>query len=200
MSSEDTDAVERAIRQRAKLVIRKRMRAVRAALPDAACDARSARIIEHVLALEELRNARTVLAFASIRNEVRTDRFITALHRGGTKVALPRVVEDELALHRVAPGDVLNEGAFEVPEPAKDSPSVDVADVDFVIVPALAADTRGHRIGYGGGYYDRLLPRLTRATTCVLVYDFQLIAEVPELPFDRTVDLVVTDTRVIRIG
>lgn len=54
--------------------------------------------------------------------------------------------------------------------------------------------------GYGGGYYDRLIPELRNARTCVVAYDFQLISEVPELPFDVAVDLVVTDERVIRVG
>ena len=62
----------------------------------------------------------------------------------------------------------------------------------------MAVDSRGYRIGYGGGYYDRLIPRLKRACTCAVAYDFQLISEVPELPFDVAVNLVVTDARVIR--
>ena len=58
-------------------------------------------------------------------------------------------------------------------------------------------DPRGYRIGYGGGYYDRLLPQLTNACSCAVAFDFQLIVEVPELPIDVPVDIVVTDERVI---
>ncbi len=64
--------------------------------------------------------------------------------------------------------------------------------------PRWRVDPRGYRIGYGGGYYDKLIPRLANACTCAVAYDFQLISEVPELPFDVAVDLVVTDERVIR--
>ena len=61
----------------------------------------------------------------------------------------------------------------------------------------MAVDPRGYRIGYGGGYYDRLLPQLDNARSCALAFDFQLIVEVPELPIDVPVDIVVTDERVI---
>lgn len=174
------------------------MRAVRGALPASACDARSAKIAKRVLALPELEGATTVLAFASIRNEVRTRPIIEAMYSAGKRVALPRVVEDGLSLHLVEPGDELVDGAFSVPEPPSEAPRVQPSEIEFALVPALAVDPRGYRIGYGGGYYDKLLPMLRGARACVLAYDFQLIAEVPELPFDAPVHLIVTDARVIR--
>jgi 5-formyltetrahydrofolate cyclo-ligase len=66
-------------------------------------------------------------------------------------------------------------------------------------VPALAVDARGFRIGYGRGFYDRLLPTLPNALTVAIVYDFQLVAEVPEEPFDVPVHVVATDARVLRV-
>jgi 5-formyltetrahydrofolate cyclo-ligase len=123
---------------------------------------------------------------------------VEAMHDSGKRVALPRVVDDALVLHLVERDTELVEGAFSVPEPPRDAPRLQPSDVDFALIPALAVDPRGHRIGYGGGYYDRLLPALPTATTCALAYDFQLIAEVPAAPFDVAVDLIVTDARVIR--
>lgn len=198
MSERDTERAEHQLRQRAKLALRRQMRAVRAALPDSACDVRSQEIIRRVLQLDELEEATTVLAFASIRNEVRTRSLIDAMLDSGKRVALPRVVEDNLALHLVQSHDELVEGAYSVPEPTEATPRVAPSDVEFALVPALAVDPRGYRIGYGGGYYDKLLPSLSKARTCAIAYDFQLIAEVPELPFDVAVDLIVTDTRLIR--
>lgn len=197
MSRGETER-EQALRQRAKLALRKQMRAIRAALPASACEARSKRIADRILALDEVRDARTILAFASIRNEVRTRALIEALHAAGKTVALPRVVDDALVLHRVNRGDNLEEGSFSVPEPSPAAPVVEPASVEVALVPALAVDSRGYRIGYGGGFYDRLLPQLRDARTCAVAFDFQLIAEVPELPFDEAVDIVVTDARVIR--
>jgi 5-formyltetrahydrofolate cyclo-ligase len=189
---------ENEIRRRAKLALRKRLRSVRATLPRAACDARSSQIVERLLELDELRGATTVLAFASIGNEVRLAPLIDAMWAAGKRVALPRVVDGELELGLADAGTTLVEGAFSVPEPPEDAEKVQPDEVQLVLVPALAVDPRGYRIGYGGGYYDRLLPRLERACACAVAYDFQLVAEVPQLPFDVAVDLVVTDRRVLR--
>ena len=198
MSSDDSSHADIEIRHRAKQALRKQMRAVRGALPESARDARSMEIAKRVLALPELVNADTVLAFASIRNEVRTREIMNAAWVDGKRVALPRVVGDVLALHIIEADTVMIEGAFSVPEPDAAAPQLEPSEVDFALIPALAVDPRGFRIGYGGGYYDKLLPLLDRACSCAVAYDFQLIPEVPELPFDVTVDLVVTDARVIR--
>ncbi|MFZ1866265.1 MAG: 5-formyltetrahydrofolate cyclo-ligase [Polyangiales bacterium] len=198
MSADTRVHEEIEIRRRAKRALRNQMRAVRAALPESACDARSAAITNRLLGLEELARAQTVLCFASIGNEVRTGTFISAMWDAGKRVVLPRVVEDELELCLVDGATALVEGAFSVPEPDRNAPLLPAEEVDFALVPALAVDPRGFRIGYGGGYYDRLLPRLSRACSCAVAYDFQVISEVPELPFDAAVALVVTDRRVIR--
>jgi 5-formyltetrahydrofolate cyclo-ligase len=175
------------------------MRAVRETLPESACAARSAEISKRLLALQELDEATTILAFASIRNEVKTRALMEAAWAAGKRIALPRVVHDELELCLVDSQTSLVQGAFSVPEPPADAEPIGPDEVKFALIPALAVDPRGHRIGYGGGYYDRLLPRLARACSCAVVYDFQLISEVPNLPFDVPVDLVVTDDRVIYV-
>ena len=198
MSTGETEHAESQIRQRAKLALRNRMRAVREALPESACEARSVEITKRLFMLEELKRATTILAFAPIRNEVRTRACMEAAWAAGKRVALPRVVEDELKLQLVDSTTELVEGAFTVPEPPEEAMQIEAGEVDFALVPALAVDPRGYRIGYGGGYYDKLIPRLDNACTCAVAYDFQLISEVPELPRDVAVDLVVTDERVIR--
>lgn len=197
MSASETEQADRELRQRAKQALRNQMRMVRGALPESACEARSAEIGKRLVGLVELERAATVLAFASIRNEVRTRPIIEEAWSTGKRVALPRVHGDELRLHLVHAQTPLNVGAFSVPEPAADAAAIEPDEIDFALIPALALDPRGYRIGYGGGYYDRLIPRLANACTCAVVYDFQLISEVPELPFDSSVDVVVTDSRVI---
>ncbi|MEM7136242.1 MAG: 5-formyltetrahydrofolate cyclo-ligase [Myxococcota bacterium] len=188
------------IRVEVKRELRKRMRAVRGALPMSACEARSANIAERVLELPAFTAASTVLAFASIRREVRTDGILTAAWQASKRVALPRVVGEHLTLALVDADTPLDVGAFGVPEPAPNLPEAAPGTIDFALVPALAVDPEGYRIGYGGGYYDRLLPTLSRAFTCAVAFDFQLIGEVPRLPSDVSVDAVVTDARVIEIG
>lgn len=198
MSADQTELAEIEFRQRAKLALRNQMRTVRGALPKSACDARSAEISKRLFALAELENAVTVLAFSSIRNEVRTRPSMEAAWSAGKRVALPTVVGDGLSLHLIDRETVLVDGAFSVPEPPTHAARIEPDDIDFALVPALAVDPRGYRIGYGGGYYDRLIPQLVNACTCAVAYDFQLISEVPELWFDVAVDMVVTDERLIR--
>ena len=199
MSPSETEQAEAELRRRSKQALRNQMRTVRAALPDSACDARSAEIRKRLFGLAELQRAATVLAFASIRNEVRTQPSIEAAWSASKRVALPRVQGDELSLHLVDPQTPLLPGSFSIPEPARDAPRIEPGEIELALIPALAVDPRGYRIGYGGGYYDRLIPRLSKACTCALAYDFQLISEVPELHFDVAVELVVTDARVIRV-
>ena len=198
MSRDETGHAENELRRRAKQALRNQMRTLRGSLPESACDARSIEIHRRLFELAELDRAQTVLAFASIRNEVRTRRSIEAAWSAGKRIVLPRVLGDELCLHLIDSETPIVDGSFSVPEPSEDALRIEPDEIDFALVPALAVDPRGYRIGYGGGYYDRLLPRLTKARTCALAYDFQLISEVPELPFDVAVDLIVTDERVIR--
>lgn len=188
---------EEQIRHQVKRELRKRMRAVRGALPVSACEARSRAITRRVVALPSFQSAKTVLAFSSIRREVRTDGIMQAAWTTGKDVALPRVVEQELHLHLVGEETELEEGSFGVQEPPEDAPKMPPSAIDFALIPALAVDPRGHRIGYGGGFYDRLLPLLDNAYSCALAFDFQLIVEVPDLPLDIPVRLIVTDDRLI---
>jgi len=197
VSRSETEHADLELRQRAKQALRNQMRMVRDALPESACEARSAEIRKRLFGLAELERAATVLAFASIRNEVRTRPIIEEAWSTGKRVALPRVHGDELRLHLIDSQTPLGEGSFSVPEPSADAAAIEPSEIDFALIPALALDPRGYRIGYGGGFYDRLIPRLSKACTCAIAYDFQLISEVPELHFDVSVDLVITDSRVI---
>ncbi|MGB5809670.1 MAG: 5-formyltetrahydrofolate cyclo-ligase [Polyangiales bacterium] len=199
MSPSPAGGTDDRIRIEVKRELRKRMRAVRGVIPTEACETRSRRIEERVRALPPFTSARTLLSFAPIRKEVRTRAIMQAAWDDGKRVALPRVTGDELELLWVRPETKLIEGAFGVPEPPGDADRVDPGEIEFALVPALAADSRGHRIGYGGGYYDRLLPTMPNAFSCVVAFDFQLIGEVPKLDTDVAAQTVVTDRRVIQV-
>lgn len=191
---------EDALRRRVKEELRHRMRSVRRALPDEARAARSARIWERVLARGEWASASTVMLFLSMRTEVQTAAAAEAAWAAGKRVCAPRMTEHGLEVREWQQGvEPERTGSMRVPEPPHDAPIVDPAEVDLVIVPALALDDRGARIGYGAGYYDRLLPRLSRAARIGVVYDFQLVTEVPETEGDERVGVVVSDERVIEV-
>jgi 5-formyltetrahydrofolate cyclo-ligase len=193
------DDLERAMRVRAKEALRGRMRGIRRVLPVEACAARSRALCEHVLALPELAAARVIVGYVALRKEADPAAVLDAGRRAHQITGLVRVLPDsELALLRHEQDAPLVENEYGILEPAADAPPIAEADVDVILVPALAADAEGNRIGSGRGYYDRLLPRLSRAFKIALVYDFQLLAEAPVLEHDAPVDCVVTDERVLR--
>jgi 5-formyltetrahydrofolate cyclo-ligase len=196
-----TPAEEEALRHRAKGALRRRMKGVRSALPASARAARSQAAAARVVDLHGFDAAGTILVYAPIGAEASPAAVVEAARAAGKAVALPRVDFDAgvLRLHRWDAGAPLHRGGLGVPEPPPDAPCVAEADVDLVIVPALAVDTRGHRIGYGKGFYDQLLPTLPRAGRVAFVYDFQLLAELPNTPGDVPVHVIATDARVIMV-
>lgn len=124
-----------------------------------------------------------------------------ALRDRGCAVAYPAIDPEtrEMTFHIAASREALAPCEFGFMAPALSAPRAGALDV--VVVPGLAFDPRGFRIGYGGGFYDRALPSTRpRATAIGVAYDFQLAADVPESETDVPVDLVVTDVRELVIG
>jgi 5-formyltetrahydrofolate cyclo-ligase len=196
------------LRQRVKAELRKRMRGLRGALPLGACIERSARIAERLLSLESVAHARAVALFWPIekRHEVDLRSLDARLRERGVRVAYPVIDRDSGAMtFRFAgtPDSMIEQSAYGISlyEPSPDQPEAAPGELDVVVVPALAVDPTGHRIGYGAGNYDRTLPRFVPpATSIAVAYDFQLIAEVPATEGDVQVHEVVTDARLLRAG
>ena len=195
-------SAEDVLRRRVKAELRKRMRGLRKAFPENACGERSARISERLAHLEPLANAKTVALFWPLeeRHEVDLRPFYERLKGRGTRVALPRVDEaaSTMTFRFVEDTSRLVDGPFGVREPSHDEPPAMPGDLDVIVVPALAIDLRGHRIGYGRGHYDRTLPAFAPpAATVGVAFDFQLVAEVPVTEGDVAVGWIVTDSRVV---
>jgi 5-formyltetrahydrofolate cyclo-ligase len=159
--------------------------------------AKSERIVDRVLALPEVGAAGTVMAFWSFGSEVQTSALIERLHGSGTRVVLPRVVEGELEAVVYAPGDPVAAASFGAMEPAGRD-VVPAEEVDVVIVPGVAFDRRGGRVGYGGGFYDRLLSKAPSVPAVAVAFAVQLVDEVPQGGSDSRVDGIVTEDEVIR--
>jgi 5-formyltetrahydrofolate cyclo-ligase len=194
------EAGEQALRMRAKAELRERVRALRRVMPEAACVARSTALCERLVGLPEFERARVIVGYAAYRKEASVDSALRAAEAAGKTVGLVRVEpENALGVHRHRSGDALIENAYGILEPAEDAPRIELTAVDLILVPALAVDERGHRIGYGQGYYDRLLPRVPRAFKVAVAYDFQLLAETPNTHSDVALDCVVTDERVLYV-
>lgn len=181
-----------------KKELRRRMRAIRNALPADVRAGRSAAIVQKVLTLDEYVEADVVAGFSSLSTEVDVSGFIDAALGAGKRVALPRIDEEQLTLREIDGSTELERGAFDVLEPPQSCAMVADRDVRFILTPGLAFDPRGYRLGYGGGYYDRLLPRLSAACACAVGFDFQLVSELPNMRHDVQVRIVVTDARIVR--
>ena len=160
--------------------------------------------------LPELAHARTVAAYVSVGNEPGTLSLLDALRARGARVLLPALLPDndldwgayegEGSLARVQHGAKM--ALFEPSGPRLGPDAVTEADV--VLLPGLAVDTRGMRLGRGGGSYDRVLARLDRAgarpALVVLLYDTEVVGLVPVEPHDRPVHAVVTPSGVRRFA
>ena len=193
-------ALELQLRYRAKVALRQRARALRNSLPREAVAERSGRIVDRLAALPVVVAATTVALFWPIesRNEVDLRSLDARLRAGGRRVAYPSIDADTrvMTFRFVDDPALLEERGLGFREPDPAAPEASVLDV--VVVPALQIDGRGHRIGYGAGFYDRALPRFAPPAVAVgVAFGFQLIAEVPVTDGDVPLALVVTDERVI---
>lgn len=187
------------LREHAKRELRSRMRSVRAVMPASAREERSRAAAQRLIELAEYVGAQTIVGFSAIQKEIDPALLLAGARASGKRVGLPRVVEQVLELHEFRDVSELVEGAFGVLEPAAGAPVIAPAEVDLVIVPGLAFDERGHRLGYGRAFYDRLLPGMSKAFRLGFAYDFQVVMELPNDAHDVPMHAVVTDLRVLRM-
>ena len=185
----------------AKHAVRRQARDARCAFDAQTCAAHARSAAERLLSLPVLGDARVVMAYAASAEELDPAPAIAALHDAGKRVVLPRIeAPGVLGLYEVASDEELEPGALGIRQPHADAPRVAAELVDAVIVPGVAFDANGRRLGYGGGYYDRLLPRLREDCERIgFCYDEQLVDLVPVAEHDEHMHVIVTPTRVIRL-
>lgn len=185
------------IAAKVKAELRKRMRGVRRAATAASCELRSAKIRERLLALAEVDKAATIALFFPIegRNEVDLRPLDAALRERGKSLVYPSIDPDtnRMTFRKVGAVTELDERGKGFLEPPYEAEEVVAPDV--VVVPALAASPSGHRLGYGAGYYDRALGAAVGSFSVIVIYDYQLLVEVPALGHDFACRYLVTDTR-----
>ncbi|GBD99440.1 putative 5-formyltetrahydrofolate cyclo-ligase [bacterium BMS3Abin07] len=159
-------------------------------------------IAERLTGMKEYIDADSVMLFASFRSEVNTLPIIEDALRGNKKVVLPKVDRErkELELYLIKSVNELTPGYMGIPEPAVTGERKFLpGEIDFIMVPGLAFDENGGRLGYGGGYYDRLLGGLKKMPqTVAIAYEEQIVDDVPVSGHDIRVDAVVTDRRIIK--
>ena len=151
------------------------------------------------LALEDYRKADTLYVYLSANQEVRTDKIIRQAWADGKRVAAPQVRGREMDFCLIDSLESMTTGAYGIPEPG--SEAVPVCDDNaLVLMPGLAFDRNGRRLGYGGGYYDRYLSRHPGHRLVALCYDFQVLDSIPVTESDIPVDLLIpVSGEIIRI-
>ena len=149
--------------------------------------------IRQLLANEHVQRAQTVLMYCSLPDEVDTRQALRQLVDAGKQVVLPVVVDDcHMVLRRYHSDADLCEGAYHILEPM--GPMFEaVNDIDVVVVPGMAFDVAGHRLGRGKGYYDRFLPRCTHAGRIGIAFEAQRVAHAAVDRHDQRLDAYVTE-------
>ena len=166
----------------------------RAVIPQAERDRISHELIEKFLAMEIYRESKVIMAYASTPDELQMNELFTACFSNKKILAIPFIVgKGEMQAVEVPNFDALEMGTFNILTVKKNLRKfIEPAQLDIVIVPGAAFDLSGNRLGLGGGYYDRFLPKAVNAKKVALAYDFQLVENLPTESHDAKVDAVLT--------
>ena len=165
----------------------------------------SARIRDNLLSLERIRLASSVMLYLPARGEVDTWPLLDHFWARGSEVLLPGCRDNAPGImdaYSVTSREELGPGCFGLIEPRADRARlVRAPEPEVIILPALAFDRRGYRLGFGGGYYDRFLPTLGHAPLLVgPAYAFQVLHSIPVEPWDRPVEMIVTPESILHIS
>ncbi len=164
----------------------------------------SARIRDRLLRLDRFREARSVMLYLPARGEVDTWPLLDHFWSQGSEILLPRCCETApgiMEAYAVASREDLGPGCFGLVEPqAMRARKVPAPEPEVILVPALAFDRRGYRLGFGGGYYDRFLPTLACSPLLIgPAYAFQILESIPVEPWDRPVEVLVTPDTLLHV-
>ena len=173
-----------------KAELRRHMRLQKRQMSETDILQKSDQLFRLFTATQSYQNAKSLYGYMSYNQEVRTLPILEQALRDGKRVAIPKCCGKEM---RFIWMDDLSQTAlsgFGIPEPVSDGPVADDPTA-LVLMPGVAFDKAGHRIGYGGGYYDRFLAAEPEHPTVALCYDFQLLEQLETEEFDIPVDLVL---------
>ena len=173
-----------------KTELRRQIRARKRAMTEAEIEERSARLAQLFFASDAYRNARTIYGYLPYNQEVRTVPMLARALKDGKKVAVPKVYGDEMKFLYLDDLTAVAKGYAGIPEPIADGP-VAHDETALVLMPGLAFDPQGHRIGYGGGFYDKFLAAEPNHPTLALCYYFPLLPKLEVEANDLPVDTVL---------
>ena len=176
-----------------KKEIRRIMRQRRQNLPLAERQDKDAAIMERLKMLPAFQRAQTIMAYASLPEEVQLYDLIAYCRHMGKKILLPALNDNGEMAASLLPKKAIIESGVAWQKRGECFPP---EQIDLIIVPGVAFTKVGHRLGMGGGYYDRFLPQATNAAKVALAYDFQIVESLPLADFDVAVEAVVTEHKI----
>lgn len=180
-----------------KKVIRKQIFAKRKACTDQEIQLWSREFTLRLTVLPAFLEAERLLVYADYNHEVMTGFLIEEAWKKGKEVAVPKVVGKDMVFYKLTDWKQLEPGYFGIPEPAYGE-IVEWEDA-VMIMPGVAFDNNCHRVGYGGGFYDRYLEKHPKVKRIAAAFEFQILPEVPTEPTDIAPEMIVTEKQIITI-
>lgn len=154
-------------------------------------------ICERFLALPEYEKADVVFAYMDCKNEVQTKKVIEQCWADGKTIAVPKVFGEQMKYYAIHSYEDLEDGYFGILEPKHEALEEIVYEDGLMILPGVAFDEGRHRVGYGGGFYDRYLEAHPRMKRIAFAFEFQVYECVPYESFDRQPEKIITENRII---
>lgn len=173
-----------------KKALRSAIRAQKRAMTEEEIQLRSQKLGEKFLASDAYRNAKTIYGYLPYNQEVRTTPMLAQALKDGKRVAVPKVYGEEMKFIYLDDLSQVEKGYAGIPEPIADEPIAD-DQTALVLMPGMAFDPQGHRIGYGGGFYDKFLCAEPGHPTLALCYEFQMLPHLETEEHDIPVDYVI---------
>lgn len=173
-----------------KKKLRQQIREQKRAMTAAQIEEKSRLLGLKFLSSEAYRKAEALYGYMPYNQEVRTVPILEQALRDGKRVAVPKVYGDEMRFLYVTDLSHMEKSEYGIPEPIADEPVAEDRNA-LVLMPGLAFDRDGHRIGYGGGFYDKFLAAEPDHPTVALCYDFQVVEQLPVEEYDIPVDCVI---------
>jgi 5-formyltetrahydrofolate cyclo-ligase len=181
-----------------KAKLRKQILQQRKMLPELTWQHKSDRLCDQLSSIPAFQTAQTILAYFSINQEPD----LHSLFSSSKKWAFPRCLNQQLTWHLWQPEDPLEIGLYGVKNPLINAPQIEAKQVDLILVPALACDHQGYRLGYGGGYYDRLFSnrKWSKIPKIGIIFEFAYLANLPVDPWDQKLQGICTELNYYEIN
>lgn len=173
-----------------KLELRAFIRQRKRQMTEAEIAEKSRALTDLFTAAQCYRDAKTIYGYMSYNQEVRTLSILEQALRDGKRVAIPKCYGNEMRFIYMDDLSRVEKSSCGIPEPIADGPVAE-DETALVLMPGLAFDLQGRRVGYGGGFYDKFLAREPQHPTVALCYDFQILEQLPVQEFDIPVDQVL---------